>query len=95
MIKRQRRSKTAADLKQELEAAKRKLAALEARAYEGELSEAIANSTIVSEFLKIKSRYKDIGAVSILFAIGKAVKIPRLVVTQEEAKTRSKRSASK
>ena len=93
MASRQRRTKSASDLKHELELARRKLATLEARAYEGELSEAIANSTIVSEFNQIHSRYKNIGAISILQAIGKAIKIPRLVVTQAEPKARGKRSS--
>ena len=84
-----RTRKTAADLKADLEAAKRKLAALEAKAYEGELTEAVNKSAIVAEFNKIKARYKDISAVNILQAIGKAVKIPRVVVTQTEAKSRS------
>ena len=83
-----RKKKTALDLKADLEAAKRKLAALEARAYDGELTEAVNNSTIVAEFNKIKARYKDISAVNILQAIGKAVKIPRVAVTQTEAKSR-------
>ena len=87
-----RTKKTAADLKADLEAAKRKLAALEARAYEGELTEAVNKSTIVAEFNMIKARYKDIGAVNILQAIGKAVKIPRVVVTQTEAKPRNTKS---
>jgi hypothetical protein len=85
-----RKKKTAADLKADLEAAKRKLAALEAKAYEGELTEAVNKSAIVAEFNKIKTRYKDISAVNILQAIGKAVKIPRVVVTQTEPKSRRK-----
>jgi len=84
-----RKKKTAADLKADLETAKRKLAALEAKAYEGELTEAVYKSAIVTEFNKIKARYKDISAVNILQAIGKAVKIPRVVVTQTEAKSRN------
>lgn len=86
-----RRKKTAAELKAELEAAKKRVAALEAKAYEGELTEAITASNIVSEFEKIKARYKDISPVNILQAIGKAVKIPRIVVTQSEPKPRAKK----
>jgi hypothetical protein len=87
-----RKKKTAADLKADLEAAKRKLAELETKAYEGELIEAVSKSTIVAEFSKIKASYKDIGAVNILQAIGKAVKIPRVVVTQTEPKPRNTKS---
>jgi hypothetical protein len=95
MKSRTRNKKTAADLKADLEAAKRKLALLEAKAYDGELTEAVNSSTIVAEFNKIKDRYKDISAVNILQAIGKAVKIPRLVVSQAEAKARGKRGSPK
>lgn len=93
MAKTPRIKKTAADLKADFEAAKRKLATLEAKAYEGELLEAVSKSTIVAEFNKIKARYKDVGAVNILQAIGKAVKIPRVVTTQAEAKTRTKKTS--
>lgn len=86
-----RKKKTAADLKADLEAAKRRVAALEAKAYEGELTEAVAKSSIVTEFNKIKDHYKDVSAVNILQAIGKAVKVPRLVVSQAEPKARGKR----
>lgn len=88
-----RKKKTASQLKADLEAAKKRVAALEAKAYEGELLEAVMNSSIVTEFNKIKDRYKDVGAVNILQAIGKAVKIPRIVVTQAEPKARGRRSS--
>ena len=83
-----RKKKTAAELKKDLETARKKVAALEAKAYEGELAEAIAASSIVSEFEKIKSSYKDIPPVNILQAIGKAVKITRVQVTQAEPQKR-------
>jgi hypothetical protein len=90
-----RKKKTAAELKKELEAAKKRVAALEAKAYEGELAEAIAASNIVSEFDKIKAKYKDIPPVNILQAVGKAVKIARVVVTQSEAKLRAAKKTTK
>jgi len=84
-----RKKKTAAELKAALDAAKKRVAALEAKAYDGELAEAIAASSIVSEFNKIKARYEDIAPVNILQAIGKAVKIPRVAVTQSEPQKRT------
>jgi hypothetical protein len=84
-----RKKKTAAELKATLDAAKKRVAALESKAYEGELAEAIAASNIVSEFNKIKARYEDIAPVNILQAIGKAVKITRVVVTQSEPQKRT------
>lgn len=89
-----RKKKTAAELKADLDTAKKRVAALEAKAYEGELTEAVAKSSIVTEFNKIKDRYKDIGAVNILQAIGKAVKIPRVAVTQTEPKPRAKKGGT-
>lgn len=89
-----RKKKTAAELKADLAAAKKRVAALEAKAYDGELAEAIAKSNIVSEFEIIKARYKDIPAVNILQAVGKAVKIARVVVTQSDPQTRGKSKTS-
>jgi len=91
-----RKKKTTAELKAELAKLKKRMADVEAKAYDGELAEAIAASTIVSEFNKIKARYKDIAPVNILQAIGKAAKIARVVVTQGEAKPRaSKKTVTK
>jgi len=84
------------NLKAELAKLKKRMADVEAKAYDGELAEAIAASTIISEFNKIKARFKDIAPVNILQAIGKAAKIARVVVTQAEVQKRaSKKTASK
>lgn len=90
-----RNKKTAAQMKADLEKAKKRVAALEAKAYEGELAEAIAASTIVSEFNKIKARYKDISPVHILQAIGKAAKVTRVQVTQAEPQKRASKKSTK
>lgn len=84
-----RNKKTAAQMKADLEKAKKRVAALEAKAYEGELAEAIAASTIVSEFNKIKTRYKNIPPINIHQTVGNAVKITRVQVTQTEPKPRA------
>lgn len=89
--KRTRTTKTAAMLLEELEKAKAKLKDLEQKAYAGELKEAISSTSIVAEFKKIKERYKDVSPVNILQAIGVAVQIPRVVVSQSEVKTRKKK----
>lgn len=89
--KRTRTVKTAAMLKDELEKMKAKVKEIEQKAYAGELKEAIANTSIVAEFKKIKDSYKDISAVNILQAIGVAVQIPRVVVSQSEVKPRAKK----
>ena len=76
--------KTSADLKQQLEAAKKRLADLEKRAYAEELTELINSTNIVADFAKIQSRVTDIKPVAILAAIGAAVGIKRLQVAQAE-----------
>jgi hypothetical protein len=86
-----RKAKTAAELKAELEKAKAAVAALEQKAYAGELEEAVTATKIVAEFKSIQERYKDVTDVAILAAIGKAVGIKRLSVTQTEPKPRAPR----
>ena len=88
-----RKVKTAAELKKDLEAAKAKVKALEAKAYEGELAEAIAKTGIVAELIKLCENHKDISAANILQAIGKAANIPRIVVTQTAPKPRASKKS--
>ena len=89
MARAPRKSLTAEDLKKKLEAAKEALKALEKRAYAGEVTEAIKNSSIPAEFKKIKDSAKDVSDIAILEAIGNAVGIKRLVVSQTEVKKRA------
>jgi len=79
-----RATKTSADLKKQLEDAKKKIAELEKRAYAEELSELIKATNIVSDFAKIQSKVTDIKDVAILTAIGAALGIKRLTITQAE-----------
>jgi hypothetical protein len=87
---RTRKAKTSDDLKKELEEARKKLAALEQRAFAGELDEAIAKANFVTEFLKIKLAVPKVSDVAILQAIGSAVGIKRVQVTQAPVQPRSK-----
>lgn len=84
-----RKSLSADDLKKKLAAAKEALKALEKRAFAGEITEAINKSNIPTEFKKIKQSAKDASDIAILEAIGLAVGIKRLVVTQSEVKKRA------
>jgi len=84
----QRKSKTAADLKADLEKAKAALAALEQRAYAEELDEVIKKTNIISDFNVIKAN-SEATDLTILAAVAKAVGIPRLVITQSEVKKRA------
>ena len=76
------------DYKVKLEKAKLALKALEEKAYATELDDLIKKQNIVSAFNVIKANTKDISDIAILTAIGKAVGIKRLAVTQAEATKR-------
>ncbi len=91
---RTRKAKTAEDLKADLVKARAALAALEQRAYAGELDEHVKNSGIVKEFQAIKDKVKDVSDIAILASIGKAVGIKRVEVTQKAPATRGPRKAS-
>ena len=87
-----RKSLSAAELKEKLEKMKQSLVALEQRAYAGELDEVINKSNIVASFKSVKEKVKGANDLAILTAIGKAVGIKRLVVTQTEAKKRTSKA---
>ncbi len=87
-----RTSKTSDELKKELEAAKRKIADLEKRAYAEELTELIKSTNIVADFTKIKSKVKDIKPVAILQAIASAVGLKRVQIVEPEPVKRKPRS---
>jgi uncharacterized iron-regulated protein len=79
-----RTPKTSADLKAELEAAKKKLEELEKRAYAEELTEAIKATNIVGEFNKIKAKVQKVSDTAVLEAIAVAVGLKRILVKQAE-----------
>lgn len=83
-----RKTLTAEELKKKLAEAKEALKALEKRAFAGEITEAIHKSSIPAEFKKIKDIAKDASDIAILEAIGLAVGIKRLVVSQTDVKKR-------
>jgi wobble nucleotide-excising tRNase len=85
---RTRKAKTAEDLKKDLENMRTALAALEQRAYAGELDLHVQKSAIVKEFTAIREKVKGASDVAILASIGKAVGIKRVEVTIKPAATR-------
>lgn len=87
--------KTSAELKAQLEDARKKLADLERRAYAEELHELIRSTSIVAEFNKIQALAKDIKPTAILAAIGDAIGIKRLEIKQASAPTRKPADPSK
>lgn len=89
-VKATRNKKTAAQLKAEMEKARKKYEELERRAYAEELEELVKKQNIVSSFNAIKDSVKGVSDLAILSAIGKAAGISRLVVTQTPAKPRKK-----
>ena len=78
---RTRKAKTAEDLKADLAKARAALAALEQRAYAGELDGQVQNSAIVKEFIAIREKVKGVSDIAILASIGKAVGIKRVEVS--------------
>ena len=80
--------KTSAELKEQLEIAKKKLAELEQRAYAEELTELIKSTNIISDFAKIQAKVTDIKPIAILGAIASAVGIKRLEIKQGDAPKR-------
>lgn len=76
-----RKKKTAEDLKAALAKARASLAALEQRAYAGELDEHVKKSAIVREFSAIREKVKGASDVAILASIGKAAGIKRVEIT--------------
>jgi hypothetical protein len=85
---RTRKTKTAEDLKADLAKARDALAALEQRAYAGELDGHVQKSVIVKEFTAIREKVKGASDIAILASIGKAVGIKRVEVTIKPAATR-------
>ena len=85
---RTRKAKTAEDLKADLAKARAALAALEQRAYAGELDGHVQKSAIVKEFTAIREKVKGVSDIAILACIGKAVGIKRIEVTTRPVATR-------
>jgi hypothetical protein len=92
---RTRKTKTAEDLKADLEKARAALAALEQRAYAGELDLHVQKSAIVKEFTAIREKVKGASDIAILASIGKAVGIKRVEVTIKPTATRKAKSKTK
>ena len=75
--------KTSAELKQQLEEAKKRLAALEQRAYMEEIVELLNSTTVIAEIKKIRERLpKDITTAAILQTVAEKADFKRIVVTQ-------------
>ena len=85
---RTRKAKTAEEMKADIVKARAALAALEQRAYAGELDEQVQKSAIVKEFTAIREKVKGASDIAILASIGKAVGIKRVEVTIKPAATR-------
>ena len=83
-----RKKKTIADLKADLAAAKKKVALLEQKAYQGELIELIKSSNIASDYCAIRGKLKDVSDAAILMGIAKACGAKRMQISQLPAKPR-------
>lgn len=77
-----KKTRTSAELKQQLDAARKRIATLEKLAYAEELTELIRATSIVADFASIQSRLTDVKATAILSAIASAVGLKRVEITQ-------------
>ena len=85
-----RKKKTAEQLKADLAAAKARVATLEQKAYQSELSELIGKSHFVADYAAIKTAFETVSDVAILMEIAKACGAKRFQITQTEPKPRAK-----
>ena len=90
--KKTRTKPTPDQVKEQLAAARKRVKELEQKAYSVELEAQIQKSGIVTAYEAIKSALPNVSDLTILTAVAKAVKLPRVVVTQSEVKTRAKRA---
>lgn len=82
--------KTSAELKQQLEEARKKLADLERRAYAEELSELIGATNIAADFKAVRSQLNaQISTGAIIVAIANAVGVKGVSVTAQSKKPRA------
>ncbi len=91
--KKTRAKATPDKVKAQLAKAKKRVEALEQKAYAVEIEAQIQKSNIVSAYNGIKSALPKVSDLTILAAVAKAVKVPRVVVTQSEAKPRKTTTA--
>jgi len=82
MTTKKRTPKTTAQIKVDLAAAKKKVAMLEQKAYEGELTELIKAAHFVADYTALKKSLTSVSDAVILSAIAKAVGAKRIQVTQ-------------
>ena len=82
MATRTRTPKTTAEIKADLAAAKKKVAMLEQKAYEGELTELIKSAHFVADYQALKKSLTSVSDAVILSAIAKAVGAKRMQITQ-------------
>jgi len=87
-----RRAKTAAEIKADILAAQKRLAAAEAKEYSGAVKDMIEKLSFKSDFAKIKAAHVGASDVLVLELIGAALGIKRLVITQTAPKPRPKKA---
>lgn len=76
--------KTSAELKKQLEETKKRLAALEQRAYMEEIVEMLSATSVIAEIKKIRERLpKNITTAAILQTVAEKADFKRIVVTQK------------
>jgi len=88
-----RKKKTAAELRADLEAAKKRVADAEAKEYGAAIEAALMKQNVISGINVVKANVANANELMILRKIGELLKIKRLDITQSDPKPRKKKQA--
>jgi len=88
-----RKTKTAAELKADLEAFKKRVADAEAKEYGAAIEAALMKQNVISGINVVKANVVNANELMILRKIGELLKIKRLEITQSDPKPRKKKQA--
>jgi len=88
-----RKAKTAEQIRADIEAAKQKLVAAEAKEYGAAIEAVLIKQNVISSINVIKANVKGANEILILRKIGELLGIKRLQITQAEPKTRKKKQS--
>ena len=88
-----RKKKTAAELKKDLEAFKKRVADAEAKEYGAAIEAALTKQNVISGINVIKANVKGANELLILRKIGEMLGVKRLQITQSEPKPRQKKGS--
>jgi hypothetical protein len=86
-----RKKRTPEDIKAEMAKLESELLKIEQEQYADQLLTLLEDHQVANAIHKIKASI-SVDDITVLYAIGKAMKVPRLQITQKERQTRAKRT---